>query len=145
MFRFNWRVTVFSVLCFTGFVYLGIWQLEREVEKRELVAQKAQRFSLPPLQAANLLEEGDLDGVPVRLVGEYLEPVLLLDNKVLKGMLVLKHISCSVMIQAHSFLLTGALCQWVEPVRTRSNFLKCTMNTPISGAESTNLAIRSCC
>jgi len=77
MFRFNWRVTVFSVLCFTGFVYLGIWQLEREVEKRELVAQKAQRFSLPPLQAANLLEEGDLDGVPVRLVGEYLEPVLL--------------------------------------------------------------------
>ena len=56
MFRFNWRVTVFSVLCFAGFVYLGIWQLEREVEKRELVAQKAQRFSLPPLQAANLLE-----------------------------------------------------------------------------------------
>ncbi|MDC0067466.1 SURF1 family protein [Gammaproteobacteria bacterium] len=85
MFRFNWRVTVFSVLCFAGFVYLGIWQLEREVEKRELLTQKAQRFSLPPLQAASLLEEGDLDGVPVRLVGEYLEPVLLLDNKVLKG------------------------------------------------------------
>ena len=84
-FRFNWRVTVFSVLCLAGFARLGIWQLEREVEKRELLAQKAYRVSLPSLEAANLLEEGDLEGLPVRLVGEYHEPVLLLDNKVLKG------------------------------------------------------------
>ena len=84
-FGFNWRVTVFSVLCLAGFVRLGIWQLEREVEKRYLLAQKEHRVSLPPLQAANLREEGDLEGLPVRLVGEYHEPVLLLDNKVLKG------------------------------------------------------------
>ena len=84
-FRFNWKVTVFSVLCLTGFVHLGNWQLEREVEKRELLAQSSQRLSLPPLQAAKLPEEGDLEGLPVQLVGEYHEPVLLLDNKVLKG------------------------------------------------------------
>ncbi len=84
-FRFNWRVTVFSILCLAGFLGLGNWQLEREVEKRELLAQKAHRASLQPLQAANLLKEGDLGGLPVRLVGEYHEPVLLLDNKVLKG------------------------------------------------------------
>jgi surfeit locus 1 family protein len=84
-FRFNWKVTVFSVLCLTGFVRLGLWQLEREVEKRELLEQNEQRLSLPPAQAAKLPEEGDLEGLPVRLVGEYREPVLLLDNKVLKG------------------------------------------------------------
>jgi len=84
-FRFNWRVTVFSVLCLAGFVRLGFWQLEREVEKRELLAQKAHRLAVPSLEAANLPEEGDLEGMPVRLVGGYHEPVLLLDNKVLKG------------------------------------------------------------
>ncbi len=85
VFRFNWKVTVFSVLCFTGFVYLGNWQLEREVEKRELLAQNAQRLSLPPEQAAKLKVEGNLEGLPVRLVGQYREPVLFLDNKVFKG------------------------------------------------------------
>ena len=65
-FRFNWRVTVFSVLCLAGFVRLGIWQLEREVEKRELQAQKAHRMSLPSLEAAKLLEEGDLEGRALR-------------------------------------------------------------------------------
>ncbi len=84
-FRFNWKVTVFAVLCLTGFVNLGVWQLEREVEKRELLAQNAQRLSLPPAESTMLPEEGDLEGLPVHLVGEYREPVLLLDNRVLKG------------------------------------------------------------
>ncbi|MGV0035378.1 MAG: SURF1 family protein [Candidatus Azotimanducaceae bacterium WSBS_2022_MAG_OTU7] len=84
-FQFNGKVTVFSVLCLTGFVYLGTWQLEREVSKREMLAQSAQRLSLPPAQAATLPEAGDLEGLRVRLSGEYHEPVLLLDNKVLKG------------------------------------------------------------
>ena len=84
-FRFNWRVAVFSGLCLTGFVHLGIWQLEREVEKRELLTKDEQRLSLPPVGAATLPEKGDLEGLPVRLVGEYREPVLFLDNKVLKG------------------------------------------------------------
>lgn len=84
-FQFNWKVTVFSVLCLTGFLNLGVWQLERETEKHELLAQNAQRLSLPPADAATLPEEGNLEGLPVRLVGEYREPVLLLDNKVLKG------------------------------------------------------------
>ena len=65
-FRFNWRVTFFSVLCLAVFVRLGFWQLEREVEKRELLAQKAHRLAVPSLEAANLLEEGDLEGMPVR-------------------------------------------------------------------------------
>ena len=84
-FSFNWRVTAFSVLCFSGFINLGFWQLEREGEKHELLAQNVQRLTLTPLEAANLPEDGDLDGVPVRLVGEYHKPLLLLDNKVLKG------------------------------------------------------------
>jgi surfeit locus 1 family protein len=84
-FRFNWKVTVFSTLCLSSFLYLGFWQLEREDEKRELLSQKANRLTLAPLDAAKLPEKGDLEGVPVRLVGEYHEPVLLLDNKVLNG------------------------------------------------------------
>ena len=84
-FRFNWKVTVFSILCLSSFLYLGFWQLEREDEKRELLSQKAHRLTLAPLDAGKLPEQGDLEGVPVRLVGEYHEPVLLLDNKVLDG------------------------------------------------------------
>jgi len=84
-FRFNWKATVFSGFCLSGFLQLGLWQLEREDEKRELLSQNAQRQMLAPLEAAKLPEEGDLEGMPVRLVGEYHEPVLLLDNKVLKG------------------------------------------------------------
>lgn len=84
-FSFNWKVTVFSVLSFSGFITLGFWQLEREVEKRELLAQNVQRLTLTPLEAANLPKEGDLEGLPVRLVGAYYQPILLLDNKVLKG------------------------------------------------------------
>jgi surfeit locus 1 family protein len=64
---------------------LGFWQLEREDEKRELLSQKANRLTFAPLDVAELPEQGDLEGVPVRLVGEYHEPVLLLDNKVLDG------------------------------------------------------------
>ena len=84
-FRFNWKVAVFSVLCLSSFLHLGFWQLEREDEKRELLSKNAHRLTLAPLEAAKLPEQGDLEGVPVRLVGEYQEPVLLLDNKVLEG------------------------------------------------------------
>ena len=47
-FRFNWKVTVFSTLCLSSFLYLGFWQLEREDEKRELLSQKANRLTLAP-------------------------------------------------------------------------------------------------
>ncbi|MDA9680095.1 SURF1 family protein [Gammaproteobacteria bacterium] len=84
-FRFNWKVTVFSILCLSSFLHLGFWQLDREVEKRELLSQTANRLTLVPLNAGKLPEQGDLEGVPVRLLGEYQEQVLLLDNKVLDG------------------------------------------------------------
>ena len=84
-FRFNLKVTIFTLLCLVAFVHLGFWQLEREVDKREMLEQHAARLLLPPAEAGKLPAEGDLEGLPILLTGEYNQPSLLLDNRVLQG------------------------------------------------------------
>ena len=84
-FSFNWKVSIFAFVCMVLFVNLGFWQLNREAEKRELIAELSARDSQRPMLANELPIHADLSGVPVRLAGEYGDVVALLDNRVLKG------------------------------------------------------------
>ncbi len=84
-FSLNWRVSIFAFVCLVLFVNLGFWQLNREIEKREFLAELSARESQRPMLANELPIHGDLSGVPVRLTGEYGDVVALLDNRVLKG------------------------------------------------------------
>ena len=85
-FRYNWKVTLFCLLCLAVFVHLGIWQLTRSVEKENLLAQLATRRTEPPLTSLALPTGGNLNGIRIALSGTYdEEKVLLLDNRVHNG------------------------------------------------------------
>ncbi|HAK50600.1 MAG TPA: hypothetical protein DCM54_01660, partial [Gammaproteobacteria bacterium] len=81
-FVFNWRVTLFSLVCLVLFIYLGFWQLGRAEEKRTLIEHYETLHQKP--WGALTLET--LPGSPVSLQGSYQpEKVFLLDNRVLDG------------------------------------------------------------
>jgi surfeit locus 1 family protein len=83
----NWRLTLFALVSFAGFVYLGLWQLQRADEKITLMALHEARINQPPIDAATLVIRGDdVNGLPVSLSGSYLPvPPLLRDNVILLG------------------------------------------------------------
>lgn len=83
---FNGKLTLFSVLCFVLFVSLGFWQLDREVEKRELLDRQKAMEEQPPMSSLALQTIDASNGLPVSLSGSY-DPdgVMLLDNRVLDG------------------------------------------------------------
>ncbi|MGI9322183.1 MAG: SURF1 family protein [Pseudomonadales bacterium] len=84
-FTLNWKVTLFTFVFMVVFVQLGFWQLSRADEKRALLAQRAERQSLSPVSAAELLDRQETDRL-VQLNGEYDAAVIyLLDNRVLDG------------------------------------------------------------
>lgn len=84
-FVFNWRVSLFALVFFIVFINLGLWQLSRETEKRELLAERAERLTQPPITAAMLESSGDLNGIRARLTGNFDDRFWLLDNRVLEG------------------------------------------------------------
>jgi len=86
-FRFNWRVTTFSVIFLTVFVNLGLWQMDRSKEKEEIMAEQLSLKHQLPARITELAELGNLTtGYPVVFEGQWLTaPILLLDNVVLEG------------------------------------------------------------
>ncbi len=85
-FRYNWKVTLFCLICLVGFVSLGNWQLSRAADKEKLLAQIAIRHAAPPLNALELPITDNLNGIRVSLSGRYdAEKILLLDNRVRHG------------------------------------------------------------
>ena len=85
-FYFNWKVTLFSLIFTVLFTALGFWQLERADEKRLLRVQEMAMLSRAPEEGSSLGQTEGRNGLPVVLDGSF-DPhlVLLLDNKVLKG------------------------------------------------------------
>lgn len=83
---FDWRVTALVVLLLPLLVSLGLWQLDRAEEKRQLEALFAQRQAAGPVAIDDLTLDGDLRYQPVRLRGSYLpDRNLLLDNRIHHG------------------------------------------------------------
>jgi len=86
-FRFNWKVTLFSVVFLVLFINLGFWQLRRADEKVQLLARAAARAHQPPVTLAAVPASAKAaDGLPVELHGQY-DPgqVFLLDNRVVNS------------------------------------------------------------
>jgi surfeit locus 1 family protein len=83
----NWKLATFSVTSLALFVYLGIWQLDREDEKLALMQAVEARVNQIPLSTGALLALGEeIDGLPVRINGHYTQrQPLLKDNVVLAG------------------------------------------------------------
>jgi len=85
-FKFNLRITIFSVFFFVVFLNLGFWQLDRAQEKERILERQKTQEDLPPLSFRDLPEDVELSGLPVRMLGEYeTEKSFLLDNRVLNG------------------------------------------------------------
>ena len=75
---------MFAGLCFILFVNLGLWQLTRADEKRELLAEREMLATQPPVPVSDLA--GDVaDGLRIRLNGQFGDETWLLDNRVLDG------------------------------------------------------------
>jgi cytochrome oxidase assembly protein ShyY1 len=83
----NWKLATFTVTSLILFVYLGIWQLDREDEKLALMQAVESRVNQIPLSTGALLALGEqVDGLPVRINGHYTQrQPLLKDNVVLAG------------------------------------------------------------
>lgn len=85
-FVFNWKLSVFALVCLVVFIQLGVWQLSREEEKRAFLQQQQIRVTQEPLPASEIPLEGELYGLPVILRGTFdQEMTFLLDNRVLNG------------------------------------------------------------
>ena len=84
----DWRMMVFCVVFFCVFISLGFWQLDRAAQKVEMLSALDKKRNQPPIEHVKDVVEmpEEIDGIPVRLSGEYLpERAILLDNVVLGG------------------------------------------------------------
>lgn len=84
-FRFNWGITLFTLVLFPFLISLGMWQLEREQAKIAAQQQYEQRSQSTAIdQAAVNWGEPDLGWTPISAEGRF-DPAhqYLLDNRVL--------------------------------------------------------------
>lgn len=86
-FRFNWKITVFSLFFFTVFLNLSHWQLERAEEKRALQRDYTDRRNQPAVTPGSLNSDKEsLTGRNLKLIGHYdNQRTFLLDNRVFEG------------------------------------------------------------
>ncbi len=85
MFHFNWKLTLFTVLLLPLLVYLGLWQLAREQEKRETQVSYDMRATQPPVALAQIDWQAvdDIAWRRVEGVGRYdSSRQFLLDNRI---------------------------------------------------------------
>lgn len=85
MFHFNWKLTLFTVLLLPLLVYLGMWQLQREQEKRETQADYDARATQAPvpLTQVNWQAADDIAWMRVTATGRYDNArQFLLDNRI---------------------------------------------------------------
>lgn len=86
-FDLEWRTTALTLLLLPLLVSLGLWQLDREAEKRELAARFAERQARPATDLAGLdPARDDLAYLPVELRGQFVPgQYLLQDNRIQRG------------------------------------------------------------
>jgi surfeit locus 1 family protein len=85
-YRFNWKISLFTVLLLPVLIRLGFWQLEREQEKLALQNQYELRQDAEAVRLAALNSDDDLQYMPVVMSGNYDNAHnFLLDNKIFEG------------------------------------------------------------
>lgn len=85
-YRFDWKLTLLTVVLLPLMVSLGFWQLQRAQEKLELQEQYAARQREAPVALEQLAANADLQYRQVQLVGQYDNAHhFLLDNRIHQG------------------------------------------------------------
>lgn len=85
MFHFNWKLTLFTVTLLPLLIYLGLWQLAREQEKRETQADYDLRATQAPvaIEQIDWQDVGDIAWRRVQATGRYdISRQFLLDNRI---------------------------------------------------------------
>ena len=85
MFHFNWKLTLFTVLLLPLLVYLGLWQLEREQEKRDTQIGFDAKAAEQPRPLADIDWRATEDNAwrRIQAVGRYdADRQFLLDNRI---------------------------------------------------------------
>jgi len=79
--------TLLTILLFPALISLGFWQLDRGAQKQRLAAQLAVNQKAPgfSLESATALNDPQQRGRTARAHGAYLQPSLLLDNRIRHG------------------------------------------------------------
>lgn len=76
----GWQMTALAILAIGFFIYLGMWQLERAGEKKEMIARETQLASQAPvLWAPGMTNPQQYQSVILQ--GFFLPKLLLLDNQ----------------------------------------------------------------
>lgn len=85
-FRFDWRITAFTVVLVPVMIALGFWQLHRADYHRALIRQAEQRRSEQPVALESLLVAKESDDAlhlqQVALQGQWLDKYFLLENQI---------------------------------------------------------------
>jgi surfeit locus 1 family protein len=84
-FRFNWKMTLFTVLLLPLLISLGLWQLDREQEKIAAQEQYNLRLEQQPVDLGSVnWSDADLSWTQVTANGDYsTDRQFLLDNRIL--------------------------------------------------------------
>ena len=82
--RYSLLSSIFFMSCISLFIFLGLWQLDRADEKKNIVKLNQERESLTPIYVKEIPKKDIeyLDYRNLRLRGKYLEETFLLDNKI---------------------------------------------------------------
>ena len=85
LFHFNWKLSLFVVLCFPLVVSAGFWQIDRANEKLAMQKQLQHMIKLDAVNIQHLNEAEFKNYKNVFIQGRYLEHLFLIDNKTHKG------------------------------------------------------------
>ena len=85
-YRFDWKLSLFTLFLMPVLISLGFWQLDREQEKLALQALYESRQSAATEDLSSINYDDDLQYMPVKFKGSYdNEHSFLLDNKINAG------------------------------------------------------------
>jgi len=86
-FRFDWRMSLFTAAFLPVLISLGMWQLDREQEKRDVEASYEIKSSTEPVNISSIdWSSDDLNWVAVQATGYFdNQRQLLLDNRILNS------------------------------------------------------------
>ena len=122
-FQFNWKVSLFAGICLLVFLRLGLWQLDREQDKIELIADRAAKAAEAPLMASELPLDALAGGARAQLTGAFDQSITLLrDMWCCRAQWDSRFISCLLKSQADFSSGIVVLCPWDAPGRMLCRF-----------------------
>ncbi|MAY02949.1 MAG: hypothetical protein CMQ38_08240 [Gammaproteobacteria bacterium] len=118
-FRFEWKITLFTILLLPVLVSLGFWQLQREQERLELQSLYESRQGAESVALSSLDLNADLQYMPVSFSGEFInDKNFLLDNKIYDGKVGFEVITPFIAVSGERVLVNRG---WIAANQYRQN------------------------